>query len=83
MKTYDRPVRWMLSWFKKDGDDLVGEMELNAEEEELRKALSVPADVTLEGEWPIDKSRRAAIERLAGCVLDLERFEYCVGAESV
>lgn len=83
MKTYHKPVRWMLTWFDKTTERLVGEIELDVRsEEDLKYRLRLEQSEVLVGEWEVDDALCQTIEVTSGLKLDLSRFDYFIGAVS-
>jgi len=83
MNTYSKPVHWMLTWFDKRSEEFVGELVLPVGEDRIRQALGVAVGEPLDGEWLVAAKQRSPIEHLSGLKLDMEQFDYFVGAARV
>jgi hypothetical protein len=75
---------WMLSWFDRKTESLVGERTFEALSDALvAQILAVPVDEILGGEWPIDADRSRRLEIAAAFTPDVAKYDYFLGAVTV
>ncbi len=77
------PVVWSLSWFHRDGEAFAGELEAPAAaEDDVRAALRISADIPLDGEFLVTADAAPEVARLWRHAIDLDQYEYFVGART-
>ena len=71
----------MLSWFEKEGDALIGEVELRQlSDEDASRILDFDFKEGLGAEFPLDDRRANLLSAVTNEQIDIERWDYFLGA---
>jgi hypothetical protein len=72
---------WTLSWFDRVEDHLVGSEDFPLlSDAEVARILAVSPDDVWGGEFPIDATRAARFRMSTGYRVDVDQFDYFLGA---
>ena len=72
---------WTLSWFDPVEDHLIGSEDFPLlSDREVAKILAVAVGDVLSGEFPMDQTRADRFRVSTGHAIQLERFDYFLGA---
>ena len=77
---------WLLSWFAKDGDALVGELDLPLlSDEDASRVVNFAfgGEYGFGGEFPLDDSSAHLLSQIIGRKVETDRWDYFLGARAL
>lgn len=73
-----------IAYYKKDGDEFVGEYEINIDLDIIRSMWSAYEDDPLYYMiYPVQEAQKATVEKLLGKDLEFEKYDYFLECHSV
>jgi hypothetical protein len=78
------PHTWELSWFEKNGDALIGDLELPMlSDADASRIVNFDFSEGLGAEFPLDELVARRLRDLTGIEVDLVRWDYFLGARAL